>query len=106
MLKGMSNIYKQAQKMQKDMQKVQNELAALDVDGQSGGGMVKVVVNGKKDPKSISINEDIFKEDKEMVEDLILAAMKNALQNADKIAEEKMKSVTGGTMPNLNIPGF
>ena len=106
MFKGMSNIYKQAQKMQKDMQKVQNELAALDVDGQSGGGMVKVVVNGKKDPKSISINEDIFKEDKEMVEDLILAAMKNALQNADKIAEEKMKSVTGGAMPNLNIPGF
>ena len=78
----------------------------LEIDGQSGGGMVKVVVNGKKDPISVSMNEDIFKEDKDMVEDLVLAAMKNALQNADKIAEEKMKSVTGGTMPNLNIPGF
>ena len=104
MFKGMSNIYKQAQQMQKKMQKVQDELLNLEIDGQSGGGMVKIVVNGKKDPISISINEDIFKEDKEMVEDLILAAMKNALQNADKIAEEKMKSVTGGSMPN--IPGL
>ena len=104
MFKGMSNIYKQAQQMQKKMQKVQDELLNLEIDGQSGGGMVKIIVNGKKDPISISINEDIFKEDKEMVEDLILAAMKNALQNADKIAEEKMKSVTGGSMPN--IPGL
>ena len=106
MFKGMSNIYKQAQKMQKDMQKVQEELLDLKIDGQSGGGMVKVVVNGKKDPVSISINEDVFKEDREMVEDLVLAAMKNALENADKIAEEKMKKVTGGSMPNFNIPGF
>lgn len=106
MFKGMSNIYKQAQKMQKDMQKVQEELLDLKIDGQSGGGMVKVVVNGKKDPVSISINEDVFKEDREMVEDLVLAAMKNALENADKIAEEKMKKVTGKSMPNFNIPGF
>ena len=63
MLKGMSNIYKQAQKMQKNMEKVQDELIKLEVDGQSGGGMVKVVVNGKKEPISVSMNEDIFKED-------------------------------------------
>tara|TARA_Y100000590_G_C15272938_1_gene845812 strand:+ start:33 stop:353 length:321 start_codon:yes stop_codon:yes gene_type:complete len=106
MFKGMTNIYKQAQKMQKDMQKVQGELLDLKIDGQSGGGIVKVVVNGKKDPISISINEDVFKEEKEMIEDLVLAAMKNALENADKIADEKMKKVTGGSMPNLNIPGF
>tara|TARA_Y100000590_G_scaffold432508_1_gene548612 strand:- start:1607 stop:1927 length:321 start_codon:yes stop_codon:yes gene_type:complete len=106
MLKGMSNIYKQAQKMQKNMHKIQEELLNLEIDGQSGGGMVKIVVNGKKDPISISINEDVFKEDKDMIEDLILAAMKNALQNAEKIAEEKMKTVTGGSMPNFNIPGF
>tara|TARA_B100000965_G_C19475644_1_gene706125 strand:- start:329 stop:649 length:321 start_codon:yes stop_codon:yes gene_type:complete len=106
MLKGMTNIYKQAQKMQKDMKRVQNELTELEVDGQSGGGMVKIIVNGKKEPLSITINDDIFKEDKEMVEDLVLAAMKNALHNADKIAEEKMKAITGGAMPNFNIPGF
>ena len=106
MLKGMSNIYKQAQKMQKNMLKAQNELLELKVEGQSGGGMVKIVVNGKKDPISIKIDVNILKEDKEMVEDLMLAAMKNALGNAEKIAEDKMKSVTGGNIPNLNSPGF
>ena len=106
MLKGMSNIYKQAQKMQKDMKKVQNELLSLSIEGQSGGGMVKVIVNGKKDPISLKIDNTVLSEDKEMIEDLVLAAMKNALENADKVSEDKMKSVTGGNMPNLNIPGF
>ena len=106
MFKGMSNIYKQAQKMQKDMAKVQSELLELKVEGQSGGGMVKVTVNGKKDPLSVNIDENILNEDKDMVEDLILAAMKNAIENADKTAEDKMKSVTGGNIPNMNIPGF
>ncbi|MAZ61207.1 MAG: YbaB/EbfC family nucleoid-associated protein [Candidatus Marinimicrobia bacterium] len=103
MFKGMSNIYKQAQKMQKDMKKVQDELENLQVEGQAGGGIVKVVVNGKKEPKTIIIDDSILKEDKDMVEDLILAAMKNAFDNAEKESSEKMKSVTGG-MPN--IPGF
>ena len=99
----MSNIYKQAQKMQKDMKKVQDELENLQVEGQAGGGIVKVVVNGKKEPKTVIIDDSILKEDKDMVEDLILAAMKNAFDNAEKESSEKMKSVTGG-MPN--IPGF
>jgi hypothetical protein len=103
MFKGMSNIYKQAQKMQKDMKRVQEELENLEIGGQSGGGIVKVVVNGKKEPKSIFIDDSILKEDKDMVEDLILAAMKNAFDNAEKESAEKMKSVTG-SMPN--IPGF
>jgi len=106
MLKGMSNIYKQAQKMQKNMLKAQNELLELEIEGQSGGGMVKILVNGKKEPISVNIDENVLKEDKEMVEDLMLAAMKNAIENAEKVAEEKMKSATGGNMPNLNIPGF
>tara|TARA_B000000477_G_scaffold85257_1_gene72246 strand:+ start:460 stop:771 length:312 start_codon:yes stop_codon:yes gene_type:complete len=103
MFKGMSNIYKQAQKMQKDMKKVQDELENLQVEGQAGGGIVKVVINGKKEPKTVIIDDSILKEDKDMVEDLILAAMKNAFDNAEKESSEKMKSVTGG-MPN--IPGF
>lgn len=103
MFKGMSNIYKQAQKMQKDMKKVQDELEDLNVEGQAGGGIIKVVLNGKKEPKSVSIDSSILDEDKEMVEDLVLAAMKNAFDNADKKSSEKMKSITGG-MPN--IPGF
>tara|TARA_X000000368_G_scaffold346452_1_gene285774 strand:+ start:257 stop:568 length:312 start_codon:yes stop_codon:yes gene_type:complete len=103
MFKGMSNIYKQAQKMQKDMKKVQDELENLKIEGQSGGGIVKVVVNGKKEPLSVTIDDSILSEDRDMVEDLILAAMKNAFDNAEKESAEKMKSVTGG-MPN--IPGF
>ena len=103
MFKGMSNIYKQAQKMQKDMKKVQDELEDLNVEGQAGGGIIKVVVNGKKEPKSVTIDSSILDEDKEMIEDLVLAAMKNAFENADKESSEKMKSITGG-MPN--IPGF
>ena len=103
MFKGMSNIYKQAQKMQKDMKKVQDELEDLNVEGQAGGGIIKVVVNGKKEPKSVTIDSSVLDEDKEMIEDLVLAAMKNAFENADKESSEKMKSITGG-MPN--IPGF
>tara|TARA_B100000941_G_C28199570_1_gene396101 strand:+ start:155 stop:466 length:312 start_codon:yes stop_codon:yes gene_type:complete len=103
MFKGMSNIYKQAQKMQKDMKKVQDELEDLNVEGQAGGGIIKVVVNGKKEPKSVTIDSTVLDEDKEMIEDLVLAAMKNAFDNADKESSEKMKSITGG-MPN--IPGF
>ena len=100
----MGNLYKQAQKMQKNINKVQEELKSLDVEGVSGGGMVKVVVNGKKDVKSVNIDENILKEDKDMIEDMILVAIKNAMGNADKIAEDKMKSITGGMMPNM--PGF
>ena len=103
MFKGMSNIYKQAQKMQKDMKKVQDELEDLNVEGQAGGGIIKVVVNGKKEPKSVTIDSSVLDEDKEMIEDLVLAAMKNAFDNADKESSEKMKSITGG-MPN--IPGL
>ena len=103
MFKGMSNIYKQAQKMQKDMKRVQDELENLKIEGQSGGGIVKVVVNGKKEPLSVTVDDTILSEDRDMVEDLILAAMKNAFDNAEKESAEKMKSVTGG-MPN--IPGF
>ena len=103
MFKGMSNIYKQAQKMQKDMKKVQDELEDLNVEGQAGGGIIKVVINGKKEPKSVTIDSTVLDEDKEMIEDLVLAAMKNAFDNADKESSEKMKSITGG-MPN--IPGF
>jgi DNA-binding protein YbaB len=63
-----------------------------------------VVVNGKKDVKSIKIEPEILSEEIEMVEDMVLGAIKNAMENVDKIAEEKMKSITGGMMPN--IPGF
>tara|TARA_B110000438_G_C15723985_1_gene611134 strand:+ start:576 stop:899 length:324 start_codon:yes stop_codon:yes gene_type:complete len=104
--KGMGNLYKQAQKMKKNINKVQEELKSMEVEGSAGGGMVKIVVNGKKDILSVSINQEILTEDKEMIEDVVLAAIKKAMENADKMAEEKMKSATGGMMPDMNIPGF
>jgi len=102
--KGMGNLYKQAQQMQKNINKAQDELKDLEVEGSSGGNAVKVIVNGKKDVKSIKIDPDILSEDVDMVEDMILSAIKNAMDNADEVAEKKMKSITGGMMPN--IPGL
>ena len=102
--KGMGNIYKKAQQMQKKMAEVQEELKNTIVDGEAGSGIVKVTVNGKKDLLSVHIDESVFKEDKEMLEDLILVAVKNAMVNADKKAESMMKNITGGMLPN--IPGF
>ena len=102
--KGMGNLYKQAQQMQKNINKAQDELKDLEVEGSSGGNAVKVIVNGKKDVKSIKIDPDILSEDVDMVEDMILGAIKNAMDNADEVSEKKMKSITGGMMPN--IPGL
>ena len=102
--KGMGNIYKQAQKMQKKMAEIQEELKNLEIEGSSGGGMVRVVVNGKKDIISINIDDSVLAEDKEMVEDLVLSAIKQAMENAEKKSQDMMKSATGGMMPN--IPGF
>ncbi len=99
---GMGKLMKQAQEMQAKMAKAQDELVDLTVDGQSGGGMVNVVVNGKKNIISLSIDPEILEEDTEMIEDLILSAVNQGLQNAEKVAEEKMASITGG----LNIPGM
>ena len=100
--KGMGNMMKQAQQMKKKMEELQDQLEDLDVEGVSGGGMVKVVVSGKKDVKSLKINPDVMSEDVDMLEDLILAAIKKAQKNADKESKDKMGSLTGG----MNMPGL
>tara|TARA_Y100000748_G_C15217256_1_gene379772 strand:- start:178 stop:492 length:315 start_codon:yes stop_codon:yes gene_type:complete len=100
--KGMGNMMKQAQQMKKKMQELQDQLEDLDVEGVSGGGMVKVIVSGKKDIKSLKINPDVMSEDIDMLEDLILAAIKTAQENADKESKDKMGSLTGG----MNLPGL
>ena len=102
--KGLGNIYKQAQQMQKKMAEAQEQLKELEIEGNSGGGLVRIVVNGKKDILSVTIDESILKEDKEMVEDLMMAAIKQAMTNAEAKAEDLMKNVTGGVMPKM--PGF
>jgi len=105
---NMQGMLKQIQKMQADMAKVQAELENKTVTEESGGGMVKVVANGKKEIISINIDDEVAKGgDKDMLEDLIVAAVNKALQSAGKMAEEEMASITKGMLPpGLNIPGL
>ncbi len=105
---NLQGMMKQVQKMQAEMEKVQNELANKTVTEEAGGGIVKAVVNGKKELISLSIDDEIITGgDKEMLEDLVVAAVNKALESAGKMAEEEMAGVTKGMMPpGLNIPGF
>lgn len=109
MLKGnMNGMMKQIQKLQADMEKVQNELGNKTVSAESGGGMVKAIANGKKELVSISVEAEVMNSgDKEMLEDLIVAAVNKALEAAGKLAEDDLANVTKGVIPpGFNIPGF
>ena len=92
--------------MGKLMKQAQEELGDIQAEGQSGGGMIVALVNGKKELLSLKIEDKILEEDKEMIEDLVIAAVNQALQNATKAADEKMSSATGGMMGNMKIPGM
>ena len=103
---GINKMIKKAQEMQSQMEKAQAELNSIEIEGQSGGGMVTVTVNGHKELVSLNIDPEILTEDKEMIEDLILAAVNQGLQNAGKVAEEKMNYITGGLMGKIKFPGM
>ena len=103
---GINKMIKKAQEMQSQMEKAQAELNSIEIEGQAGGGMVSVTVNGHKELVALNIDPEILNEDKEMIEDMILAAVNQGLQNAGKVAEEKMNSITGGMMGKLKIPGI
>jgi len=98
---GLGNLMKQAQRMQEQMQRVQEELANMEVTGQSGGGMVSVVMTGRHDVKRVSIDESLMGDDKEMLEDLVAAAVNDAVRQLEQQSQEKMAGVTAG----LNLPG-
>jgi DNA-binding YbaB/EbfC family protein len=93
---GMGNMMKQAQQMQANMEKVQKEIAEAEAIGESGAGLVKVTINGKHDVKRVEIDPELMKDDKEMLEDLIAAAVNDANRRIEKISQEKMSSVTAG----------
>ncbi len=100
---GIGNLMKQAQKMQEDMQKAQQELANMEVTGQAGGGMVSVVMTGRHDIKRVSIDPSLMKDDKEMLEDLLAAAVNDAVRQVEKNSQERMSGMTAGmSLP----PGF
>ena len=100
---GMGNIMKQAQQMQERMQKTQEELAKLEVTGESGAGMVKVTMTCNHNVRRVDIDESLMEDDKDMLEDLVAAAMNDAVRRVQETSKEKMSEVTGG-MPLP--PGF
>ena len=100
---GMGNLAKMAQQMQAEMARAEQELQALTVEGTAGGGAVKAVVTGKQDIVSVTISPDVVDpDDVEMLQDLVLAAVSDALTKARVAGEQRMARVTGG----LKIPGF
>jgi DNA-binding YbaB/EbfC family protein len=102
-MKGMANMMKQAQKLQAQMLKLQEELAEKTVESSSGGGMVTVVANGRQQVVSIKIEREVVDpEDVEMLQDLIQAAVNDALSKAQEMVSSEMSKLTGG----LNIPGL
>ncbi len=105
---GMNDILKQAQKMQEKMQKAQDELGEVQVEGSAGGGMVSVTANAKQEILGIKIDQQVVDpEDVEMLEDLVLAAVNQALEKAQSAANDEMGKITGGMMPpGLKLPGF
>ncbi len=97
---GLGNIMKQAQKMQEDMQKAQEELANIEVTGKSGGGMVTVQMTGRHDVKRVSIDDSLMEDDKDMLEDLLAAAVNDAVRQVEAQNQEKMSGMTAG----MNLP--
>jgi DNA-binding YbaB/EbfC family protein len=96
-MKDLMKMMKQAQEIQGRMQQMQEELASLQVEGQSGGGLVKVTLNGKMEARSVKLDPGLLKpEDVEMLEDLILAAFQDAKGKVETALQEKMREVTGG----------
>ena len=102
-MKNIGNIMKQAQKMQAQMAKVQEELAQKTVEASAGGGMVTVVVTGKQEIMSVTIEPEVIDaSDKEMLQDLVVAAVNEGLRKSQEMVAEEMKKITGG----LQIPGL
>ncbi len=101
-MKGaMGNLMKQAQKMQEDMQKAQQEIAAMEVEGLSGGGMVKVIMNGRHELRRVTLDDSLMSDDKEMIEDLLAAAVNDAVRKIEQAGASRMSGLTAG----LNLPG-
>ncbi len=105
-MKGkIGDIMKQAQAMQENMQKAQQELASIEIKGQSGAGLVEVIMSCRYDVKRIIIDPELMNDDKEVLEDLLAAGFNDAVRKVEKTTEEKMGSLASGlNIPGLNLP--
>ena len=107
MAKGFGDIMKQAQKLQKQMLEIQKEIGEKTVEGSSGGGMVKVTANGRQEILEVKIDPEVVDpEDIELLEDLVLAAVNNAMEKAKDMMEEEMGKLLPGNLGNISIPGL
>jgi DNA-binding YbaB/EbfC family protein len=103
---GMGNIMKQAQAMQDKMQRMQEEIARLEVTGEAGAGLVKVTMTGNHNVRRVSIDDSLMQDDKDMLEDLIAAAINDAARRVEETSKERMATVTGGMQlpPGFKMP--
>ena len=103
---GIENLMKQAQKIQQDMQKAQEDIAKLEVTGQAGGNMVSVVMNGKHEVRRVSIDDSLLGEDRDMLEDMIAAAVNDAVHKVAQMSQEKLSGMTAGMglPPGFKLP--
>lgn len=103
---GLGNLMKQAQRLQQEMQRAQEEIANMEVTGEAGGGMVSVVMTGRHELRRVSIDSELFKDDKEMVEDLVAAAVNDAVRKLERQTQDKMSSMTAGLPlpPGMKMP--
>ena len=106
MKNALGNIMQQAQKMQEDLKKAQEELALMQVQGESGGGLVTIVMTGKREARKVTIDDSLLGEDKDMLEDLVAAAINDAVNKVTKMKKEKMSDITSGIPlpPGFQLP--
>ena len=102
----LAGLMKQAQQMQENMQRAQDELARTEVEGQSGAGMVKILMTCRHDVKRVSIDPSLLGEDKDMLEDLVAAAFNDGIRRAEEVSQEKMGKLTAGMAlpPGMKLP--
>ncbi|HNA29489.1 MAG TPA: YbaB/EbfC family nucleoid-associated protein [Thiobacillaceae bacterium] len=103
---GIGNLMKQAQQMQENMQKLQAKIAEMEVEGAAGAGLVKVVMTGKHDVKRVTIDPSLLADDKDMLEDLVAAAVNDAVRKVEAMVQEKMSAATAGLPlpPGFKLP--
>ncbi|MFB0515260.1 MAG: YbaB/EbfC family nucleoid-associated protein [Candidatus Neomarinimicrobiota bacterium] len=102
----MAGLLQQAKQVQEKIEELQGELAALRIEGHAGGGLVTAVVNGQQELISLKIDPQLVNEDIEMVEDLVVAAIRQAMERSKEESQQMVNAVTGGMMSGLNLPGL
>jgi DNA-binding YbaB/EbfC family protein len=96
-MKGnLGNLMKQAQKMQENLQKAQEEIARLEITGESGGGLVKITLTGRHEARRVSIDDSLLTDDKDMLEDLVAAAINDAVRKVEQVTQDKIAGMAGG----------